>query len=120
MSVTEHFSSLQALKFSAEQIVSMVAHNGGSKNIKAVTEAYNKLKTHYSHDEILKIASQPGGSGRLYQKLKELDSADALLKLMSEINFRQTQAHNPAALFSDPASHQPFTSGAAARNTPSR
>ena len=46
--VVELSNTILQLGFNLDNITDIASHDGGSKNIKAVTEAYNKLKTHYT------------------------------------------------------------------------
>ncbi|MEC7030754.1 MAG: hypothetical protein VXW87_03735, partial [Pseudomonadota bacterium] len=78
--------ALKNLGFNAEQIVKMVSNNGGSKTLEAVTSAYESLRKCFEHDFILKLASQPTGSRRLYNELKRIDAANTLISIWPEVD----------------------------------
>ena len=84
--VTSNYTAFMDLGFSAEQIVRMVSHDGGSKNLQAVTIGYTELSKVWSRELIASYVSQNGGSKRIYQKLKLLDTANALVSLWPEID----------------------------------
>ena len=84
--VTKNYQALKDLGFNAKQIVKMVSHIGGSKNLQAVTAGYTKLSTVWSRALISSLVSQNGGSKRIFQQLKSLDAAHALVTLWQEIN----------------------------------
>lgn len=61
------YRSLRSLSYSKQQIVTMAAHHGGSKNLASVIEHHNKLflECKYTVDQIVKIVSRNGGARNL-------------------------------------------------------
>ena len=84
--VTENFEPLKDLGFTSEQIVRMVSHDGGSKNLVSVTKGYEALSKVWSRELIIGLVSQDGGSKRIYDQLKLLDAANALVALWKAID----------------------------------
>ncbi len=66
-------------RFTREQIVKIVSHNGGSKNLQAVQEAHQALlNLNFSAEQVVRMVSHHGGSKNLtavqdtYLALQEL------------------------------------------------
>ena len=85
-SVINNHQALQNHSFNADQIVKMVSSIGGSKTLEAVTSASESLRKCFEHDFILKLASQPTGSRRLYDELKRIDAANTLISIWPEVD----------------------------------
>jgi len=75
--VKASFDALRALGFNPEQIIQMVSHDGGSKNLGAVEAFYSRLLVKgWSLIEITENVSKAGGSGAL---LRLLDSGGGVI-----------------------------------------
>ncbi len=79
LKVVEHTPELIKY-FTAEQIVQIASHDGGSKNIEAVKSSYHELKgLDFTVEQIVQIAAHGGGSKNIeavkssYHELKGLD-----------------------------------------------
>ena len=87
----DNFEALLSLPFNAEQIVQIVGHNGGSKNLAAVTDNFEALKAlNFSAEQIVKIVGHRGGSRNLaavmesFEVLKALNfTAEQIVKIAS-------------------------------------
>ena len=84
--VTDNYQALKDIGFTSAQIVSMVSNHGGSKNLVSVTEGYEALSKVWSRELIVDLVSQDGGSKRIYDQLKLLDAANALVALWPVID----------------------------------
>ena len=62
----KHHASLKALEFKPDDIIRMVSHNGGSKNLEAVCKHHAALKAlEFKPDDIIRMVSHDGGSKNL-------------------------------------------------------
>ncbi|TAK78877.1 MAG: hypothetical protein EPO11_00870, partial [Gammaproteobacteria bacterium] len=85
--------ALKYLGFTSEQMVNMVSHNGGSKNLEAIRYSYHVLKElGFTTEQMVKMVKHSGGSKNLeaiknnYDALKALGfTAERMVKMASHI-----------------------------------
>ena len=73
MGVIEHLAWYHHKGFTITQVVQIAAHDGGSKNLKGVTQHHDTLSNlGFSQEQIVQIAGHDGGSKNIVAIIEHL------------------------------------------------